>query len=154
VQRTEIQNDWLWKRLTAFLVQNGLRQTDQRRDIVTALIKMNQKHVDAEKLHLAVNSLGLEIGLATIYRTLGLLKEAGIVEQHTFSDGRAVFELIYPNEHHDHLICIECGVIREFENQELERMKEKIADSLGFRLSSHNLELYGHCLQTNCPNRA
>ncbi len=151
--RSEIQQDWLWSRLTAYLVHNGLRQTDQRRDIVTALIQMNQKHVDAEKLHTAVKGQGLDIGLATIYRTLGLLKEAGIVEQRTFSDGRATFELKSPNEHHDHLICIECGLIKEFENVEIEQMKEKIADSLGFRLSSHNLELYGHCLQVNCPNR-
>jgi Fur family ferric uptake transcriptional regulator len=144
---------WLWDQLDAYLARHGLRQTNQRKDIVKALLDMREKHVDAEKLHTSVKALGLDIGLATIYRTLGLLKEAGIVEQRSFTDGRAIFELAIPDEHHDHLICIDCGVVKEFENAEIEAIQLKIANQLGFSLSSHKLELYARCIKPTCPNR-
>ncbi len=151
---SQMDHGWLWDQLDAYLARHGLRQTNQRKDIVNALIGMREKHVDAEKLHTTVKEMGLDIGLATIYRTLGLLREAGIVEQRSFTDGRAIFELSIPDEHHDHLICIDCGVVKEFENEEIEAIQVKIANSLGFSLSSHKLELYARCLREPCPNRA
>ncbi len=150
---SQMDHGWLWDKLDAYLARHSLRQTNQRKDIVNALISMREKHVDAEKLHNAVKDLGLDIGLATIYRTLGLLREAGIVEQRSFTDGRAIFELAIPDEHHDHLICIDCGIVKEFENEEIEALQLKIANSLGFSLSSHKLELYARCLREPCPNR-
>jgi len=144
---------WLWDQLDAYLARHSLRQTNQRKDIVKAFLAMKDKHVDAESLFAVLKKNSSDIGLATIYRTLGLLKEAGVVEQKSFADGRAVFELKYPNEHHDHLICIDCGKVIEFENRDIEDIQVKIAESHGLSLSSHNLELFGRCMKISCPNR-
>ena len=135
---------WFWDSLNAYLSRQQLKQTRQRRIVVSHFLKMS-KHVDAEDLYRKVRSEGHKIGLATIYRTLNLLKDTGLVDQHSFSDGRAVFEISRPGTHHDHLVCIGCGRIDEFENLEIEELQNKIAIERGYSLSSHRLELYGKC---------
>jgi Fur family ferric uptake transcriptional regulator len=135
---------WFWDGLDAYLSRHQLKQTQQRKVVVTQFLKM-AKHVDAELLYRKVRIEGSNVGLATIYRTLNLLKDAGLVDQHSFSDGRAVFEISRPGDHHDHLVCTHCGRIDEFENTEIEDLQNKIAVEKGYTLSSHRLELYGKC---------
>lgn len=136
---------WFWDGLDAYLARNQLKQTKQRKVIVDHFLRLN-RHIEAEDLYASVRKKGHNIGLATVYRTLNLLKDAGLVEQSSFSDGRAVFELSKPGSHHDHLVCVECGRIVEFENKEIEDLQLQVAKKYGFKLSSHKLELYGHCL--------
>jgi Fur family ferric uptake transcriptional regulator len=144
---------WFWEGLDQYLERMGLKQTQQRKIIVQAFLEVNA-HVDADELHKRVVADGHEIGLATIYRTLNLLREAGLVEQNSFQDGRAVFEVAHPGSHHDHLICTECGLVIEFEEPSIEVMQEAIAKKYGVELKTHRLDLYGHCLdQMACQKR-
>jgi Fur family ferric uptake transcriptional regulator len=142
---------WFWDRLEAYLAQNQLKQTKQRRMIVEEFVKMNA-HVQAEQLYIRVNVRGAKVGLATIYRTLNLLKEAGLIEQCVFSDGRSVFELATPGQHHDHLVCLDCGDIAEFENEAIEQLQKEIASERQFILYSHRLYLYGSCRKCQIKN--
>lgn len=142
--------DWIWAGLDRYLEKNALKQTKQRRQIIEQFLGMNERHVDAEQIHARIKESGLNIGLATIYRTLNLLKDAKLVDQHSFADGRSVFELMAPDTHHDHLVCTRCGFVTEFEDQQLESMKENIAKKLGFVLESHKLDLFGRCLIEDC----
>jgi Fur family transcriptional regulator, ferric uptake regulator len=144
---------WFWESLDQYLEDMGLKQTQQRRVIVQAFLEINA-HVDAEELHRKVVAEGHEIGLATIYRTLNLLTEAGLIEQKSFQDGRAVFEVAHPGSHHDHLICTECGIVIEFEEPNIETLQIEIARRHGINLKSHRLDLYGHCMdQEECHQR-
>ena len=144
---------WFWDKLDVYLKSQDLKQTRQRRLIIDYFIKLDS-HVDAETLHGAIRESGHNIGLATIYRTLNLLKEARLVEQQSFADGRAVFELDKPGNHHDHLVCVDCGTIVEFENEVIETIQRQIAADHGFKLASHRLDLYGHCSKESCSGRA
>ncbi len=144
---------WFWEGLDQYLDQMGLKQTQQRRVIVEHFLAINA-HVDAEELHRRVKDEGHDFGLATIYRTLNLLTEAGLVEQKSFQDGRSVFEVAHPGAHHDHLICTECGQVVEFEDHEIESLQEKIAAKYGMTLKSHRLDLFGRCLESAvCSDR-
>jgi Fur family ferric uptake transcriptional regulator len=138
------KNQWFWDRFDQYLKAKDLKQTRQRKLIVEELLLLNE-HVDADRLYqiMAVKDAG--IGLATVYRTLTMLKEAGLVEEQKFTDGRALYEILDPDSHHDHLVCIECGKIVEFEDTTIERLQEEIAEKHGFQLISHRLDLYGRC---------
>lgn len=138
---------WFYEGLDAYLDRMGLKQTQPRRAIVQVFLQMNA-HVDAEELHQCVRKQGFDIGLATIYRTLNLLTEAGLVEQKSFQDGRSEFEIVTPDKHHDHLICRQCRRMIEFENQEIEAIQDEIAKKYGMVLKSHRLDLFGLCLDT------
>jgi Fur family transcriptional regulator, ferric uptake regulator len=145
---------WFWDCLDQYLEQHKLKQTQQRRQIVECFLKINA-HVDAEELLSKLRQEGLEIGLATVYRTLNLLRDAGLVEEHSFNDGRSVFEVAQPHAHHDHLICLECGIVIEFENSEIEKIQKEIATKYAMTLKSHRLDLYGVCEDTNaCRSRS
>ena len=144
---------WFWEGLDQYLEKTGLKQTQQRKIIVQAFLEINS-HVDADELHRRVVAEGHELGLATIYRTLNLLTEAGLIEQKSFQDGRSVFEVAHPGSHHDHLICTECGHVIEFEDEEIELLQETIAKKYGIELKSHRLDLYGRCLdRSSCDSR-
>ncbi len=136
---------WFWEGLDHYLASKGLKQTTQRKVIVEHFLRLNS-HVDADELHQSVREEGHDIGLATIYRTLNLLRDAGLVDQQSFQDGRHVYEVASPNSHHDHLVCTSCGVVIEFEDPEIERLQEKIAVKYAMVLKSHRLDLYGTCL--------
>ena len=119
----------------------GLRMTDQRRTIATLLDSITD-HPDVEELHRRINEVDMSISLATVYRTVKLFEESGILEKLEFGDGRARYEDA-DREHHDHLINIQNGEVIEFVNSDIEKLQEKIARDLGFKLLGHKLELYG-----------
>ncbi|HVX81849.1 MAG TPA: Fur family transcriptional regulator [Devosiaceae bacterium] len=120
--------------------RKGMRMTDQRR-IIAQVIEQAADHPDVEELHRRAAGLDPRISLSTVYRTVNLFEEAGLVTKHDFKDGRARFEPI-PDEHHDHLIDIRSGKVIEFRNEEIEAIQEVIAKRLGYRLVDHRLELY------------
>jgi Fur family ferric uptake transcriptional regulator len=119
----------------------GLRMTDQRRTIATLLDSITD-HPDVEELHRRINEVDRSISLATVYRTVKLFEESGILEKLEFGDGRARYEDA-DREHHDHLINIQNGEVIEFVNSDIEKLQEKIARDLGYKLLGHKLELYG-----------
>ena len=115
--------------------------TDQRRTIATILDSVND-HPDVEELYGRINKVDKSISLATVYRTVKLFEELGILEKLEFGDGRARYEDA-DREHHDHLINVQNGEVIEFINSDIEKLQEKIAQELGFKLLGHKLELYG-----------
>ncbi|TIP71164.1 MAG: transcriptional repressor [Mesorhizobium sp.] len=118
----------------------GLRITGPRR-VIMRVLSESSDHPDAVELHRRVVAIEPTISLATVYRTVSLLREKGILERHTFGDGRARYETV-PREHHDHLINIETGDVVEFQSAEIERLQEEIARQHGFTIISHRLEIY------------
>ena len=120
--------------------QKGMRMTEQRR-VIAQVIEQADDHPDVEELYRRASSRDPRISLSTVYRTLNLFEESGLVTKHDFKDGRARFEPI-PDEHHDHLIDIRSGKVIEFRNEEIEAIQEVIAKRLGYRLVDHRLELY------------
>jgi Fur family ferric uptake transcriptional regulator len=121
-------------------IERGLRMTDQRR-IIARVLSEADDHPDAEELHRRAFAIDRNISLATVYRTVRLLEEAGIIERRDFRDGRARYEEA-TDDHHDHLIDIRSGKVIEFYDEELERLKDAIAAKLGYRLVDHRLELF------------
>jgi Fur family transcriptional regulator, ferric uptake regulator len=130
--------------LSTHMAKKGLRSTDQRRLIVETFFK-SPNHVSIEELLAQVRSQDARVGYATVYRTLKLLTECGVALERRFGDGLARYELADDASHHDHLICIECGAIVEFEEPRIERLQEAVAETHGFDLRSHKHELYGVC---------
>ena len=120
--------------------KKGMRMTDQRR-VIAQVIEAAIDHPDVEELYRRASAQDSRISLSTVYRTLNLFEEAGLVTKHDFRDGRARFELI-PDEHHDHLIDIRSGRVIEFRNEEIEAIQDVIAKRLGYKLVDHRLELY------------
>ncbi|HQZ13187.1 MAG TPA: Fur family transcriptional regulator [Devosia sp.] len=114
--------------------------TDQRR-IIAQVMESADDHPDVEELYRRASARDPRISLSTVYRTLNLFEESGLVTKHDFKDGRARFEPI-PDEHHDHLIDIRSGKVIEFRNEEIEAIQELIAKRLGYKLVDHRLELY------------
>ena len=127
-------------------VERGLRMTDQRR-IIAQVLSEATDHPDAEEVYTRASKKDPKISLATVYRTVRLFDEAGIIETHDFRDGRARYELA-EGEHHDHLIDVQTGDVIEFVNEEIEALQEKIADELGYELVDHRMELYGRKKKT------
>jgi Fur family ferric uptake transcriptional regulator len=119
----------------------GLRMTGQRRTIA-AVLDASDDHPDVEELHARASAADPGISIATVYRTVKLFEEAGLLERVEFGDGRARYEDA-EREHHDHLIDIQSGEVIEFVDKEIEALQEKIAERLGYRLKGHRLELYG-----------
>ena len=119
----------------------GLRMTEQRR-VIAQVLSNSTDHPDVELVYQRATAIDPRISIATVYRTVRLLEEANILERHDFGDGRARYEEA-PEEHHDHLIDIETRTVVEFQNEEIEKLQELIAEKLGYRLVGHRLELYG-----------
>ena len=129
----------------ALCAEKGLRITEQRR-VIARVLSEAEDHPDVEKLHERASSIDPGISIATVYRTVRLFEEAGILERHDFGDGRARYEAA-PEAHHDHLIDVETGNVIEFVDPELEQLQRQIAEKLGFRLVDHRMELYGVALE-------
>lgn len=121
--------------------ERGLRITDQRR-VIARVISDSDDHPDVEELYKRASAIDPKISIATVYRTVRLFEEAGILDRHDFGDGRARYEAV-PEAHHDHLIDVETGKVVEFVDPELEALQKQIAEKLGFRLVDHRMELYG-----------
>ena len=127
--------------LEALCAERGLRITEQRR-VIARVLSESIDHPDVEKLHQRATEIDPDISIATVYRTVRLFEEAGILDRHDFGDGRARYEAA-PEAHHDHMIDVETGRVIEFVDPELEALQRQIAERLGFRLVDHRMELFG-----------
>jgi Fur family ferric uptake transcriptional regulator len=130
--------------LGEYMLKKGLRSTGQRRLILETFFE-SPNHVSIEELLAKVRERDSRVGYATVYRTLKLLSECGIAYERRFGDGLTRYELAGEHSHHDHLICVECGAISEFEEDKIEELQEKVAARYGYELRSHKHELYGVC---------
>ena len=121
--------------------EKGVRLTEQRK-LIAKVMSKSESHPDVAELHKKVSKVNSAISIATVYRTVKLFEEAGIVSKHDFKGGKSRYEQA-PEEHHDHLIDINSGEITEFVNEEIEKLQKQVAEKLGYRLVDHRLELYG-----------
>lgn len=128
-------------RLEQLCVEKGMRMTEQRR-VIARVLSDAADHPDVEELHRRAHKIDPKISIATVYRTVRMFEEAGILNRHDFRDGRSRYEEAR-EEHHDHLIDLQTGKVIEFQNGEIEELQKKIAERLGYRLVDHRLELYG-----------
>ena len=122
-------------------IEKGVRLTEQRK-LVAKIMSESDDHPDVDELHKRVSKFDSKISIATVYRTVKLFEEAGIISKHDFKGTKARYEQA-SHEHHDHLIDINTGEITEFVNEDIERLQEKVAEKLGYKLVDHRLELYG-----------
>lgn len=122
-------------------IEKGLKMTEQRR-IIARVLSESTDHPDVELLYRRASAVDPHISMATVYRTVNLFSETGIIERHDFRDGRARYEE-HPDEHHDHLIDLKTGKVVEFSNHAIEELQQRIARELGYKLVDHRLELYG-----------
>lgn len=127
--------------LEALCAERGLRITEQRR-VIARVLSESEDHPDVEQLHRRAAAIDPKISIATVYRTVRLFEDAGILDRHDFGDGRSRYEAT-PEAHHDHLIDVETGRVVEFVDPELEALQRQIAEKLGYRLVDHRMELYG-----------
>jgi Fur family ferric uptake transcriptional regulator len=127
--------------LEELCAERGLRMTDQRR-VIARILQDSTDHPDVEELYKRSSEVDPRISIATVYRTVKLFEDAGIIERHDFREGRSRYETV-PEEHHDHLINLKTGEVIEFHSPEIEALQEKIAREHGFKLVDHRLELYG-----------
>ena len=134
-------------RIEKLCIEKNMRMTDQRR-VVARVLSMADDHPDVEELYRRAHQVDPHISIATVYRTVRLFEEAGILERHEFGDGRSRYEAA-SDAHHDHLIDVETGNVIEFVDDELEALQKRIAEKLGFRLVDHRMELYGVALDRN-----
>jgi Fur family ferric uptake transcriptional regulator len=122
-------------------IQKGVRLTEQRK-LIAKVMSESESHPDVAELHKKVSKFNSAISIATVYRTVKLFEEAGIVSKHDFKGSKSRYEQA-PEEHHDHLIDINSGEITEFVNEEIEKLQKQVAEKLGYKLVDHRLELYG-----------
>ena len=136
-----------------FIRQRGLKATHQRDVIVDTFFKITS-HISVDELYAEIRKREPSIGFATVYRTLKLLKESGLAREWNFGDGHARYEHVRDiNEHHDHLICVQCGAIEEFEEDRIEQLQEEVAAQYGFTLTHHTMELYGYCAKCDAARK-
>jgi len=125
-------------------IELGMRMTEQRR-VIASVLSDADDHPDVEEVYRRASELDPRISIATVYRTVRMFEEAGIIDRHDFGDGRARYEPV-PDEHHDHLIDVQSGKVIEFTNERVEKLQKEIAAELGYELVDHRLELYGVAL--------
>ena len=126
--------------LEAACIEKGMRMTEQRR-VIARVLQAADDHPDVEELYHRAARVDPKISISTVYRTVRLFEDAGIIEKHDFGDGRSRYETI-PDEHHDRLIDLKTGKVIEFRNEEIEALQERIARELGYRIVDHRLEIY------------
>jgi Fur family ferric uptake transcriptional regulator len=129
-----------------YVNSKGLKQSTQRKEVLRTFLR-SEKHLAADELHLLVKKNIPAIGIATVYRTLKLLKESGLCREIRLEDGITRYEHLYNHKHHDHLICSVCRGLTEVMDPEIEQLQNKLAKKHGFRIDSHKLEIYGTCKQ-------
>lgn len=130
----------------------GLKATLPRLRILNLFETSEVRHLTAEDVYRILLADGVDVGLATVYRVLTQFEAAGLLVRHHFEGGKAVFEL-NQGHHHDHLVCLQCGMVEEFYDPEIERRQEQIARERGFRIQEHSLYLYADCLKADCPHK-
>ncbi len=130
----------------------GLKATLPRLKILDLFEHSNKRHMTAEEVYSLLKEEGHDIGLATVYRVLTQFEQAGLLMRHHFDSDKAVFEL-NEGEHHDHLVCMQCGRVEEFYDEEIEKRQKKIAEARGFTIHDHSLQIYVNCTKRPCPYR-
>ena len=134
------------------LKSNGLKATLPRLKILDVFQRATQRHMTAEDVFRVLLDERSDIGLATVYRVLMQFEQAGLLTRSSFESGKAVYEL-NEGQHHDHLVCIDCGRVEEFYDEEIERRQHDIAATKGFQIHDHALSLYATCIKPDCPHR-
>ena len=135
------------------LKNTGLKATLPRLKILEIFQKSAQRHMTAEDVFRVLLRERSDVGLATVYRVLLQFEQAGILSRSHFESGKAVYEL-NEGQHHDHLVCLDCGRVEEFYDAEIERLQHAVAQAKGFAIADHALSLYANCTKDKCPNRA
>jgi Fur family transcriptional regulator, ferric uptake regulator len=136
----------------ADLKASGLKVTLPRLKILEIFQNSQVRHLTAEDVYRTLVAEKLEVGLATVYRVLTQFEQAGLLKRNNFEAGKAIFEL-NEGEHHDHLVCLECGLVEEFHDTAIEKRQKKIALERGFEIVDHSLALYAHCIRKNCKRQ-
>jgi Fur family transcriptional regulator, ferric uptake regulator len=134
------------------LKNTGLKATVPRLKILEIFQKGSQRHMTAEDVFRVLLDERSDVGLATVYRVLTQFEQAGILSRSHFESGKAVYEL-NEGQHHDHLVCLDCGKVEEFYDAEIEKRQQAVAKTKGFAIADHALSLYATCTKTDCPNR-
>jgi Fur family ferric uptake transcriptional regulator len=134
------------------LKSTGLKVTVPRLKILEIFQNGGQRHMTAEDLYRVLLQEGSDVGLATVYRVLAQFEQAGILSRNHFESGKAVYEL-NEGQHHDHLVCLDCGRVEEFYDEQIERRQHAVAQAKGFNIADHALSLYAHCTQKDCRHR-
>jgi Fur family ferric uptake transcriptional regulator len=134
------------------LKSSGLKATLPRIKILEIFQRAQERHMTAEDVFKLLLADGSDIGLATVYRVLMQFEQAGILSRNHFESGKSIFEL-NEGQHHDHLVCMDCGRVEEFFDPQIELRQREIATERGFRLQEHSLALYAHCTKDACPHR-
>jgi Fur family ferric uptake transcriptional regulator len=134
------------------LKNNGLKATLPRLKILEIFQKGQQRHMSAEDVFRHLLSDNADIGLATVYRVLTQFEQAGLLSRNHFESGKAVYEL-NEGQHHDHMVCLDCGKVEEFYDAHIEQRQQDVAKAKGFVIADHALSLYAHCRQNPCPHR-
>ncbi len=134
------------------LKSTGLKATVPRLKVLEIFQKGAQRHMTAEDVFRVLLQDRSDVGLATVYRVLTQFEQAGILTRSNFEGGKAVYEL-NEGQHHDHLVCLDCGKVEEFFDAEIESRQNAVAKAKGFAIADHALSLYAHCTKDACPNR-
>ena len=130
----------------------GLKATLPRLKVLSLFENSKDRHLSAEDIYKVMITSGEDVGLATVYRVLTQFEQAGLLIRHHFESGKAVFEL-NDEDHHDHIVCVKCGRVEEFYDEEIEKRQKIAADSLGFKMQDHSLTIYGICSKQPCSNK-
>jgi Fur family ferric uptake transcriptional regulator len=138
--RFELPNERELSAIEQACAAKGMRMTEQRR-VIARVLGASQDHPDVEELYRRASAIDDKISISTVYRTVKLFEDSGIIERHDFREGRSRYEQV-PDEHHDHLIDVNSGSVIEFRSEEIERLQEEIARRHGYKLVGHRLELY------------
>ena len=134
------------------LKSSGLKVTLPRIKILEIFQRSQRRHLTAEDVYKALLVEGADIGLATVYRVLMQFEQAGLLSRSNFESGKAVFE-INEGQHHDHLVCLDCGKVEEFYDAEIEKRQHAVAKAKGFAIADHSLSIYANCTKDKCPSR-
>ena len=134
------------------LKASGLKATLPRLKILEIFQNSEVRHLTAEDVYKILLAENMDVGLATVYRVQTQFEQAGLLHRNHFETGKAIFEL-NAGSHHDHLVCLDCGRVEEFYDEEIESRQQMIAKERGFNISEHSLAIYGNCTKQNCPHR-
>jgi len=134
------------------LKNTGLKATGPRLKILEVFQRGVQRHMTAEDVFRHLLQDGADVGLATVYRVLTQFEQAGLLHRNHFESGKAVYEL-NEGQHHDHMVCLDCGRVEEFYDAEIEHRQQAVAQAKGFEIADHSLSLYAHCTRQPCPHR-
>ena len=134
------------------LKASGLKATLPRLKILDIFQSSPVRHLTAEDVYKLLLAENMDVGLATVYRVLTQFEQAGLLNRNHFESGKAIFEL-NEGSHHDHLVCLDCGRVEEFVDEEIEKRQQSIAAERGFKIAEHALAIYGTCTKVNCPHK-